>query len=1143
MTNLSQNEVRREGRGSLSGICAVLAVVFLWACEDEVMAPPLVPAPSADRAVAAVAATDREALVAFYNATDGSNWERQDNWLTDAALAEWYGVVADSDGQVRWLRLSDNGLKGPIVPELGSLGALEFLGLGENELTGEVPAELADATRLTGIWINDNLLTGIVPSTFLTLSQLRVLDFSSNDGLCIPSTARFSEWTDSVSQVSGPNCSEADAAVLRVLYEATGGGLGNWTNSGGWLSDAALSEWHGVEIDSVGRVSGLDLRANGLSGPLPVSLVELSALVSLDLSGNTLSGSLPDSLGRLSALRRLDVSGNSDLVGRLPQSLTALELDELRYAGTRLCVPEDAEFQEWLDGIGQHEGSGRVCPPTSQYDILAAIYEATNGPRWSNNDNWLTDAPLGEWYGVGTDSDGQVTSLSLGWNFLQGLIPPEIGGLSSLSYLQLGGSYALTGPLPDELYDLPELRTLYLGGFNLGGTLPPEIARLAQLEQLFLWDAGLGGPLPTEITQLTNLRRLDLSYNDLLGSLPPELAKLTELQRLDLSYNEFSGTIPAELGDLTNLRELQLDNNRLDGAIPGELGKLVNLWMLSLHKNDLEGAIPTEFGELTELESLWLALNPRLSGPLPNSLTALDALESLRAGSTGLCAPEDEEFLAWLNEIEFHRVARCELGTPVYLTQSIQSLEFPVPLVAGRPALLRAFVFSPFATGQPIPDVRATFYRNDEQVHTVDIEGGKAAIPTEFDESSLAHSANADIPGDVLQPGLEVVIEVDPDGASIPPLGVPQRMPAMGRLAVDVREMPDFQLTLVPFLYEAEPDSSILEITAGMASDPEGHPMFKDTRALLPIGEFDVVLHDPVVTSTDNGVQLMRDTEAIRLMEGRPGYWLAMLAPAPQRGLLGVAQRIGSWTSFSFPIPRTIAHEFGHNMNLRHAPCGGAGGPDPLFPDRNGRIGAWGYDRVSGRLFSPYATDLMSYCRGGWISGYHVSNSLIHRLDAETEASEEKTRSVMVWGGRDADGKVFLEPAFVVDAIPKLPPMGGEFQLRGRTAAGGEAFSFSFDMPYIPDVEDGRSSFVFAVPVTWTDALTSISLVGGDASVALDEASYSPLTIVRDPATGQVRAMLRESETAAMDAFGASEAQRLEVLFSPGIPEVPERRR
>ena len=1135
---------RTKATGSIRNRALVaMALIALWtACADNPVVPPraesgIVAARSA--AAVAAAATDREALVALYEATGGPNWISNDDWLTDAPLGKWHGVVTDSLGRVRWLTLRDNGLKGPVVPELGNLTALEFLGLGNNQLTGQVPAELASATRLTGLWMNDNRLTGIIPSTFLGLSQLRVIDFSGNDGLCMPSTTSFGEWADSVSRVSGPSCSERDREVLRVLYATTAGA--NWTNSSGWLTDAAVSEWHGVETDTLGRVAGLDLSENGLRGQLPDSLGELPALASLDLSDNALSGSLPDSLGKLSALTELGVSGNSSMSGRLPQSLTALELEEFRYSGTRLCVPEDTEFQEWLDGIAQHEGSGRQCPPTSQYDVLAAIYEATNGPGWANNDNWLTDAPLEEWYGVGTDSDGQVTALHLAGNHLQGQIPPAIGGLSRLQALSLGRGYALTGPLPEELFDLPELTSLWLGGFNMGGPLPPEIARLTQLEGLWLWRAGLGGPIPPEITQLTNLRFLDLADNDLVGSIPPEVGELSELRMLGLESNGFIGEIPAEMGNLTRLEELVLDDNHLVGTIPPELGQLVNLHTLALHRNDLEGLIPAELGALTELESLWLALNPRLSGPLPTSLMALDALESLRAGSTGLCAPENEEFLAWLNELEFRRVARCQPGEPVYLTQQVQSFEFPVPLVAGRPALLRAFVFSPNADGERMPDVRATFYRDGARVHVAEIDGGGAAIPTELDESSLAHSANADIPGDVVKPGLEVVIDVDPDGALDPGLGIAKRMPATGRLAVDVRQLPDFKVTLVPFLYEAEPDSSILETTAGMASDPEAHPMFKDTRAQLPIGEFDVTLHDPVVTSTSDGFQLMQDTEAMRLMEGRPGYWLAMLAPAPHQGLLGAANGIGSWTSYSIPLSRTIAHEFGHNMNLRHAPCGGAGGPDPLFPDRSGRIGAWGYDRVSGRLFSPYAADLMSYCRGGWISDYHVTNSLQHRLDAETTTtSAMKTWSVLVWGGTDGDGKPFLEPAFMVDAIPTLPAPGDQFQLRGRTDAGGDAFSFSFDMPYIPDVEDERSSFVFAVPVTWTDPLISISLAGGDESVALDRAGNSPMTILRDPVTGQIRAMLRGPETATMNAIGNP---RLEVLFSRGIPEEATQRR
>ena len=1127
------------------GVAVILASVILWAaCQDAVVAPPPVPSPLANRVLAATAG-DRDALVAFYNAADGPNWDRNDNWLTDAPVGQWYGVVTDTLGRVKWLTLWGNGLKGPVAAELGSLTALEFLGLGDNELSGEIPKELGSATGLVGLWLDNNRLSGIIPSSFLDLSELLVFDFGGNDGLCIPKTERFGEWADSVLQLSGPDCCEADAEILRVLYSANGGSYNNWTNSSGWLSDAALSEWHGIDTDSVGRVSGIDLSDNGLSGQLPDSLGELSALATLDLSDNTLSGSLPESLGKLSALTILDVSGNNSLVGRLPQSLTALALEELRYADTRLCVPDDSDFKDWLDTIEQHEGSGRECPPTSQYDILAAIYEATNGPKWLRNDNWLTDAPLGEWYGVNTDSDGQVTELHLHYNFLQGQIPPEIGGLSSLASLGLGGSYALTGPLPEELFDLPELTYLHLGSFNLGGALPPQIGRLTQLETLSLRSAGLGGPLPSEITQLPNLNSLDLSYNDLIGSIPQELGELTGLQTLRLGYNEFTGEIPAELGDLTNLRRLYLDNNRLDGAIPEELARLVNLQTLALHENDLEGALPAALGALTELESLWLALNPRLSGPLPDSLVALGALESFRAGGTGLCAPAGEDILTWLNGIEFQRVARCEPGAAAYLTQPVQSLKFPVPLVAGRPALLRVFVFSPDADGERMPDVRTTFYRNGVQVHVAEIEGSSAAIPTELDESSLAHSANADIPGDVLKPGLEMVIEVDPDRTLDSGLGITRRMPATGRLAVDVREMPDFQLTLVPFLYEAEPDSSILEITAGMASDPQGHPMFRDTRTLLPIGDFDVALHEPVVTSTNNGLELMRDTEAIRVMEGRPGYWLAMLAPAPQYGLLGVANGIGSWTSFSIPLSRTIAHEFGHNMDLLHAPCGGAGGPDPLFPERNGRIGSWGYDRVGGRLFSPYATDLMSYCRGGWISDYHVTKSLFHRLDAETTTSAAKTRSLLVWGGTDENGKPFLESAFVVEAIPTLPASGGEFQLHGRTDTG-EAFSFRFDMPYIPDVEDERSSFVFAVPVTWTDPLMSISLAGGDESVTLDRTTNSPMAIARDRVTGQGRAILRDlpgmngAQADAVDALGIG--QGLETLFSRGIPDSAARR-
>ena len=111
------------------------------------------------------AETDREALVALYNSTNGENWEGTGNWLSDARLDEWSGVTTDDDGRVLQLRLSSNNLSGEIPAELGSLSNLRVLTLGLNELSGEIPTELGNLSNLTYLHLNDNELSGCVPSS------------------------------------------------------------------------------------------------------------------------------------------------------------------------------------------------------------------------------------------------------------------------------------------------------------------------------------------------------------------------------------------------------------------------------------------------------------------------------------------------------------------------------------------------------------------------------------------------------------------------------------------------------------------------------------------------------------------------------------------------------------------------------------------------------------------------------------------------------------------------------------------------------------------------------------------------------------------------------------------------------------------
>ena len=1105
--------LRRAAAALAFGLAATAA------CSDELTEPPVEAAPAAADGFATTGG-DRDVLVALYEATDGPNWTKNDNWLTDAPLDAWHGVWTDASGRVQglslndngltgeippelgalanlqnlnlgfngltgeippelgnlanleWLTLSDNGLTGEIPPELGGLANLEGLGLAANGLTGEIPPWLGTLANLSLLWLYDNGLTGEIPPELGALANLQNLDlgfngltgevppelgalanlewltlsdngltgeippelgglanleglglwgngltgevppelgtlanlqalnlaangltgvispafsdlpnlsrfnWAENAGLCAPGTRRFISFAESLDYQAGPFCHEADAAVLRSVYHSTRGSA--WTSSDGWLQPGPLADWHGVETDSVsGRVSGLDLSRNGLSGEL------LLNLASLDL------------------LRELRLDGNGQLGGRLRSGMTVLPLRTLSYDGTNLCTPANPAFRMWLRSIPSHSGTGNECPPLTDRDVLEILFESTGGRSWTNHDNWLTDVPLDTWHGVWTDASGRVQELYLGWNGLTGEIPSELGDLANLAVLYLGGN-DLTGKIPPELGNLANLYSLDLGSNRLTGEVPPELGNLANLALLGLGGNGLTGKIPAELGNLANLYSLDLVSNRLTGEIPPELGNLANLgslylgsnrltgeippelgglanlQALNLAANGLTGEVPPELGGLANLKELSLSNNGLTGEISSELGNLASLEWLWLGGNDLKGEIPSELGNLANLEVLSLANNPDLFGTLP--LATLVKLRELVVGGTEICVPGDFAVQLRLRSMWKQYVPICktpaETATATaYIVQAVQAADYPVPLVAGRPGLLRVFVTAPDAGGAPIPSGWATFYQRDGSKHSVRVSPGDGAIPAEAEtaESRLSLSANAEVPGDVLRPGAEMVVVLDPEGALDPAMGVPRRIPAAGRMALDVYDMPAFDVTVVPFLLESEPDSSILDVTNGLTAED---PLFEATRRLLPVGPMSVTVHEPVWTSSRDAFDLLDQTRAIRVMEGGAGYYMGTL-PNPT-GAAGVAYSPGK-ASFSLPGGGVIAHEFGHNMHLAHAPCGGAGGPDPGYPHARGTAGAWGWDRRSGRLVPPTVPDVMSYC-GGEISDYHFANALRWRL-------------------------------------------------------------------------------------------------------------------------------------------------------------------
>ena len=263
---------------------------------------------------------------------------------------------------------------------------------------------------------------------------------------------------------------------------------------------------------------------------------------------------------------------------------------------------------------GSAQGTAEITVENPDRAVLAALYHATDGPNWVNNDGWLTDAPLGDWYGVDTDRFGRVVRLNLSsrWD-------PE-----AQEIVRQG----LSGPIPVELASLAHLELLDFWFNNLTGPIPSELGSLTNLRVLWLSSNSLSGPIPPELGNLANLRGLSLGGNALTGAIPPELGGLSGLTELHLGGAALTGPIPSELGSLTNLTELYLDGNALTGPIPSELGNLANLRRLELSRNGFVSLPPGVFGKLSHLSELHLAKNKLDSLP-PGTFLGLSSLRIL----------------------------------------------------------------------------------------------------------------------------------------------------------------------------------------------------------------------------------------------------------------------------------------------------------------------------------------------------------------------------------------------------------------------------------------------------------------------------------------------------------------------------------
>lgn len=272
--------------------------------------------------------------------------------------------------------------------------------------------------------------------------------------ICVAETA---EAIITVSQRETVTAAQSDSLALVAIYRAAGGD--RWTRR--WYLSQSIYQWAGVTTGDDGRVVGLDLSNNNLSGALAEDCRLLDKLRYCLLNDNQLTGDLPDGVNQLTRLEILDLSNNK-LTGNIP-SMAAL-------ANLRM-----------LD-LSENSFTAAAMPA-----FLAGL--------------------------------AQLEDLRLKRTSLTGQLPAGLQALTKLHTLDLSYN-SFSGSIPDWAA-LTSLRALYIYHASLSGSIPAFIANLPKLEWLALDNNSLTGAIPNGA--YAALEKLWLSNNNLTGSIPAAL--------------------------------------------------------------------------------------------------------------------------------------------------------------------------------------------------------------------------------------------------------------------------------------------------------------------------------------------------------------------------------------------------------------------------------------------------------------------------------------------------------------------------------------------------------------------------------------------------------------------------------------------
>lgn len=649
-------------------------------------------------------ADERNALMAFYIATSGDQWVRNDGWGSNDNICTWFGVLCQKNSSVSELRLENNGLTNNVnatgsdhavgvalvtpnaMAALSPLVNLKMLDIKGNSLlidfTTDMPTSLTslrisktlvsslrgleNATQLTSLHAMDNGLAGAFPTQLLKLTALKELYLSFNvfAGTVPESISALSKLQD-LYLYNNVFAGQLPSSISKMteLRELV---LGENRFSGtiplayanlSKLEQFSLQNQHGLMGGALPDFSGavnlwyLDISNNAFGPVLPETLLYGSNMVNKPVTllfrNNNFTGSIPVSLGKFQQLF-IDLSGNR--ITSIPTSLCTISgwmngaVAQTKSCDSILCPP----------GFNAELGRASANQPCSKCDVVTRNYFGQTKCVPDDTERTILVNLFEQTDGINWSRNQFWLSNSpiCTWDGIScSGDKQDDRGVVKISL----SDTSLKGTLPQQVWNLPFLKELGLRGNNYLTLSLSGIEKAAgTLEVLDVSNTRLQDL--SSISKATNLREIYADQTGLYGPFPQELISITTLESLHLNWNFLIGTLPTNIGALNKLKYLHLAGNDFHGSIPSSIGLLTKLEELVLGNCLLSGTLPaSELSRLPQLEYLSIGRTAKsgrkIAGPLP-AFNKVPMLDFLSLESNELTGSIPSDFLASSTEIQ-----------------------------------------------------------------------------------------------------------------------------------------------------------------------------------------------------------------------------------------------------------------------------------------------------------------------------------------------------------------------------------------------------------------------------------------------------------------------------------------------------------